>query len=292
MLAPLLRLAWGWSRVKSEATVVAIGRELWHFLAKPGLIIQRRREDWGSPVGALAVSLWCSGAFVLMWAISALLFGSILEAPGGSGTGRPADQPGTVEIRDWGFQNGFHVGVALPDLPEKGPVEVQVARFGCGVAFVDIDGVVPELLTKGAFPLLYLSLLVLVLVLCLYPASRLVGGTGSFVDAARTTTLYLSYSLVFGSLVVSLWFALLREELDLEGRGLGRIEKLAIQLPLGVVLVRAYSARFTASYGLSIAKLSVASMIGVLLSVAVAPIVMIPGAYLLVRFQYLFDLFA
>ena len=87
-------------------------------------------------MGALAVSLWCSGAFVLMWAISALLFGSILEAPGGSGTGRPADQPGTVEIRDWGFQNGFHVGVALP---EKGPGEVQVARFGCGVVLVVVD---------------------------------------------------------------------------------------------------------------------------------------------------------
>ena len=179
----------------------------------------------------------------------------------------------------------------MPEIEEGGHADVQVARFGCGLAFVEIDGVVPELLTKGAFPLLYLCLLVVVWVLCLYPASRLVGGTGSFVDAMRTTTLFLSYALVFGSLVVLLGLAFMREGMDLAGRGWGGQVGPAIQLPILFVVVRAYCAMFTASYGLSLAKLSAASMIGVVLSVAVAPSLLIPGAYLLVRFQYLLDLF-
>lgn len=195
---------------QSRPAIIAVLSECRSFILRPRRVVSTRKANWSDPAPAWAVLGWCSALVVAMFGTYSLLFGSLLTNLSSlDEVTLPAEDPQAVEsqedsirLAEWGLTWRLGIRVDFPQGLEIPITSPQKARFRFGFTDVVFENVVPAKLGRGSFPLLAQALYALLLVLCLYPIARLLGGVGSFADTIRATILFFAYTVVAMTLLL------------------------------------------------------------------------------------------
>ena len=154
-----------------------------------------------------------------------------------------------------------------------------------------LDNVVPAKLSRGAFPALIQGLFALVAMLCLYLPARLLKGTGSLANTLRMSVLYTAYTTLAVVILLIATTVLFLHALGLSGDLLAWLLLILVQIPSAILALRGYFAGFSEFFELTKRRLLLASFGAYVISALSAALVFVPGIYLVVRFQDVFDLF-
>jgi hypothetical protein len=188
-----------------------------------------------------------------------------------------------------GSEWGIALGIDFPQASGKDLDEPQIVSFKIGVATIYFGDVIPSSFNSKVPQLFFLILLSMIIAVCIHPVAKLLGGTASFAQAFQIICLLLSFSLVLFSVALVFVTVLFVDIL--------KLRPIALQVAyLGTVLVpgfltfsRAYFGSYGELYNLSYLRLTIASLGGVvggcLSSYVLAPLVVLPLIYLLLRFQ-------
>lgn len=284
---------------KDKLTPVAVALELWSFVTRPRRVVVQRKACWEKPTSVWAVFGWCSATVIVVLGLYGIVFGSLLTnlSSLGGKTLPPEqqieDEPqaSRIELVRWGLTWRLGVGMQLPHGFKKPVTVPQTALFKFGFTEAVLRNVVPAKLSSGSFPLLAQVLYALLLVLCLYPVARLMGGKASLADSVRVAVLLFSFTaltivvLVVGCTILTAHIAVLPHWL------ITVCWLLLVQLPALIVVIRGYFEAFSENFGISRKRLFASSIMAMPVSCVVAPIVFVPALYIVLRFQNTLDVF-
>lgn len=285
----------------ASSKLAGIARELWLFASSPRTLVRRRRAGWSRPAAPWAVLGGTTAAVLVLLALYGGAFGSLvdntLRAQGGavarpapSGPESPAPAPtGPPTLLGVDIAPSFFLGVVLPDLASGTPPTAQRMVVSAGFVSMTLGNVAPQGLRQGAFPFLMMAVFAAIGALCLYPPARLLGARGPFLRAFDLSILYFGYAFLTGALILVGSTVVLVHLLRLRDTAYNVGSSLA-QIPMLVVLVRGYFASFAELFELPVWRVFASSLLGFLLSAVISPLVLLPGAYLALRFQPLWDL--
>lgn len=264
-----------------------------------------RRRDAGHPGLATPWSVLgaATGCAVVLITLYAWTFGSLaanpseaagsatarVTAPSPGATSEAAAQsgwiPGLAGIR---LQRGFGIGVFVSQ-PDDGSSPGTLVVRG-GVLAMTLVGVEGEGLVQGAFPFILAATMAFLVAVCLHPPARALGGRASFAGSFRLSLVFCAYVIALVTLLSLVAALTLIHGLGLTGRAYLIAHAAVTQVPMLALLPRSYITAFSEHFGIRVWRVAAAALLGLLLTLVVAPVVLFPAVYVTVRFQPVLDL--
>jgi len=276
---------------QQEFTGVRVAVEWWQFLIHPRKFMDIRKNNWNASVSAFVVLAWCAGLLVGVIGIYGLVFGSLMERSRSESVAAEqiSETESEIVLDEWGLTPQPSLSLTLPEFPDKPVSSPQRAHFVFGFAYVGLDHVVPARLGSGAFPFLILGLYALLIGVCLFPATRILGNKSPIFDTIKCCLLILGYAAV--TLTVLVYAStLLKHHCPGPTTFLSVASMFLVEIPVLILVVRSMFVSLATFFDFSYRKFMPACFGAGLFSIVIAPAILIPGAFLVVRLQHVFDL--